>query len=130
GIGLRRQLAEPGGEISARSRPQLDRGFRAACFCEPCLWQRDNGFLLTAMGKPNHRLADGNHLARLRKRCRDYTVGIGLEVGIVELVVRKVERALGTLEASFGLVLRRLLAIEIGGRGPATRLQRSIAFEV
>jgi hypothetical protein len=47
---------------------------------KPGLRQRDNGFLLAAMGKPHHRLADGNDLAWLRKRCRDHTIGIGLKL--------------------------------------------------
>jgi hypothetical protein len=32
------------------------------------------------VGKPHHRLTDGDDLAWLGKRCRDDAVGIGLEV--------------------------------------------------
>jgi hypothetical protein len=59
-------------------------------------------------------LAVGDDLAGLGKHSRDNPVGIGLEIGIVELVVREIERALGTLKATFGLILGRLLAIEVG----------------
>ena len=97
---------------------------------EPRLGQRDNGFLPAAMGKPHDRLADGDHLAGLGERGRDHAVGIGLELGIVELAVGEIEGALGALEPPFGLVLRRLLAIEVGDRGLAARLQRGIALEV
>jgi hypothetical protein len=44
--------------------------------------------------------------------------------------MREIEGALGALKPPFGLILRRLLAIEVGDRGPAAHLQRGIAVEV
>ncbi len=74
------------------------------------------------MGEPHHRLADGDDLTGLGQRRGDHAVGVGLEVGIAELVAREVERAPGALEAPFGFVLRRLLAVEVGDRRVAARL--------
>ena len=64
------------------------------------------------------------------ERRGDHAVGVGLEIGIAELIAREVERALGALEAAFGLVLRRFLAVEIRDRGEAARLERGVALEI
>ena len=53
------------------------------------------------------------------ERRGDDAVGVGLEVGIAELVAREIERAPRALEPAFGLVVRRLLAVEVGDRGEA-----------
>src|SRR4029078_9586888 len=53
-----------------------------------------------------------------------------LELGIVELVARQIERALGTREPAFRLALRGGLAIEIGDRRVTARLERLIALEI
>ena len=74
------------------------------------------------MGEPDHGLTDGDDLAGLGKRRRDDAVGIGLKIGIVELIAGEIERAASALEPSFGFVVGRLLAIEVGDRGPAARL--------
>jgi hypothetical protein len=68
-------------------------------------------------------LADGNDLTRFGEGRGNDTVGIRLEVGIAELIARKVERAPGAFEPRFRFVLRRLLAVEVGHRCVAARLQ-------
>ena len=82
------------------------------------------------MREPRDGLADGDHLAGFRRRRGDYAVRVGLEIGIAELVACEVERALGAYEAAFGLVLCRSLAVEVGNRREAARLERRIALEV
>ena len=81
------------------------------------------------MGEPCHRLTEGDDLTGLGQRRRNHAVGIGLEIGIGELVAGEVERAPRALEAPFGFVLGRLLAIEVGDRGIAACLQRGVALE-
>ena len=82
------------------------------------------------MGKPRHRLADRDNLARLGQGRRDHAVGAGLEVRIGKLVTREIERALGPFETAVGFVARRLLAIELGHRRKPAALERGVAFLV
>ena len=105
GVGLRRELAQPGIEAAAALRPQLDRRGGLARLAEPGLRQRHHGFLLAVVGEPRHRLADGDDLAGLGQGRGDHAVGVGLEVGIAERIAGEVERALGALRA--GLRPRR-----------------------
>src|SRR5262249_37249247 len=112
------------------SRPQLDRGFRLACPCAPRFRNSDDGFLLAAGRTAHHRLPDGDNLAGLGKRSRAHAFGIGPKICLVYLDAPKVVSAPRTREPAFGFIRRRLLAIEVGDRGPAAGLQSGIAVEV
>jgi hypothetical protein len=113
------------GESSRRCAAKLR--FR---FGEQGLRQRDHGFLLAAVGEARHRLADGNDLAGLSQGGGDHAGGVGLEVGIVELVLREVERAPGAVEAALCLVARRLLALEVRRRRPTLALELCVTLEI
>src|SRR2546430_8913065 len=52
---------------------------------------------------------------------------VGLELGIGELIARKLERAAGAFETAFGLVLGGFLAVEIGDCREAAGLEGRIA---
>ena len=82
------------------------------------------------MGELHDRLADRDDLSGFGPRRRDHAVGVGLEIGIGELVAGEVERAAGAPEAAFGFVVRRLLAVVFGDRRVAARLQRGVAVEI
>ena len=77
------------------------------------------------MGEPRDRLADRDDLAGLGERRRDDAVGVGLEIGIAELVARELERTPRALDAAFGFVLRQLLAVEVRDRRKAALAQRA-----
>src|SRR5215467_9457350 len=110
-------------------RPEPHGRLRSARFAEPGFRECDDRLFLAAMREPYHGLAERDHLARLRQRCRDVAVGISLQLGIIQLIAREVERTPRALEATFRLVLRRTLALEIGGRSIAARFQRVVAVE-
>ncbi len=82
------------------------------------------------MGKPRHRLADGDHLAGLGQGRGDHAGGVGLEVRIIELVAREIEGTSGAVEATLRLVARRFLALEIGRGCPALALELGVSLEV
>ena len=131
GIGLRRELAQPRIEAAVALRPQLHRGLGLARLAEPGLRQRHHRFLLAPVGEPRHRLADGDDLAGLGQGRGDHAVGVGLEVGIAELHCGARSSArLARCEPPFGLVIRRLLAVEVGDRREALALERGVALQV
>ncbi len=94
------------------------------------LRQGDNGFFFAETGEACHRLADGDDLSGFGRRRGDDAVGVGFEFGISELIAGEFERALRARQPALGLVVGRLLAIEIGNGGVATRFQGVVALQV
>src|SRR5204862_23964 len=73
---------------------------------------------------------DCDNLTWFGERGGDHAVGIGLEIGVGELVARKIKRAPRALKATLCFIARCLLAVKVGDRGPAVGLELRIALEV
>ena len=82
------------------------------------------------VGEARDGLTDCDHLTCLGEGGGDHAVGVGLEIGIGELIARQIERALRAVEAALCFIACRLLAVEIDDRGPAVGLELRIAVEV
>src|SRR5205823_9685857 len=128
-VGLWRKFTQSRLEATIAVRPQSNDGLRLTCLGEPGLWQCDEGFLLATVGEARHGLTNCDHLTWLGERGGDHAVGIGLEVGIGELVAREIERALRAVEAALCFIACRLLAVEVGQRGPTAEIGRASCRE-
>jgi hypothetical protein len=60
----------------------------------------------------------------------DHAVGVGLELGTGELIARQIERAPRAIEPALCFIGCRLLAVEVGDRGPAVGLELRMALEI
>jgi hypothetical protein len=127
GIGLRGELAQLGGKAALGIRPEFHTGNRLARLAKPSLRQRNQRFLLAAMGEPHHALPDGHDLTGLRHGRGDHAIGVGLELRIGKLIACQIKCALRPLQPAVGLILGGLLAIVVGNRRIAALAQRAIA---
>ena len=82
------------------------------------------------MGERRDRLADRHHLTGFGRGGDDHPVGVGLQLGIADLMPGEVEGAVGAVEPGLRLVAGELLPVEIGGGGVALRLERVVALKV
>src|SRR5262245_60737332 len=82
------------------------------------------------VGETGHGLTDCNHLTWLGERGGDHAVGVGLEIGIGELIARQIECAPRAVEAALCFIACRLLAVKVGDRRPAVSPNLRIALEI
>ena len=101
-----------------------------ASLFKPGLRQRDDCFLLAAMRQPRYGLTDRDNLSGLGEGRGDHAINVSLKIAIGELVAGELERALRARESALGLIVRRLLEIELGDRRVTALLQGGIALQI